>query len=285
MVQKIQTNMNHGVHDQLLEEFCVLVKRWLNSSPSNLCQAIEPRLLANADDRLAATYELAFWRLLESQGLEVSYSPALGSKTPDFSAGKVADDEFYCEVACIFRNRAEIKHENSRASNGIPMNVTTIGANLETEAELIQKVISKKASKYGAVKDLNKPLLIVLGNGHGNAFFAKAIEYALFGAITMTFGGPRHGAVSRRFGAGILSKNIFLAQPQNTRISGVLFLEPRDTSGDRLGVLAGLYHNPWAKNPIEPYLFPSLRQFVVLERGPNGMKMGWQPEEEQWIYI
>lgn len=128
---------------------------------------------------------------------------------------------------------------------------------------ILREAIARKAGHYG---DMNRPYMLAINSLDWTAD-EIAFEEALFGKEYVTFSHPESegGPALGRMPNGVWIER---TGPINTRLSAVLtFHELAPSNVPR--VPAVLYHNPWARHPLDRSAFP-LRQ----GEGDDG-QMNW----------
>lgn len=132
--------------------------------------------------------------------------------------------------------------------------------------EQIRSALAGKANRYG---DLRAPYVIAISVEAGFPADVREEVAALFGDEVWDI--PKSGSVSvtrRREPNGFFTKRLN-SQPPHPQVSAVLFYRFRWLEDGHEHKIHA-YHNPFAKYPLEPGVFPGIQQLVR-----KGEKLEW----------
>lgn len=142
--------------------------------------------------------------------------------------------------------------------------------------EQIQRSLQHKVKKYKGIKESGKPLVIAICSSGHHTVDEDALESALFGNPQLSWvldGKPGSEKWGRDL-SGLITPKPAFQNPRNTRLTAVIFCD-RKISGERMGYIFKVYHNPWAANPLPEGIFQKLPQLIVAQKTNTEIQMKW----------
>lgn len=167
--------------------------------------------------------------------------------------------------------KAEIKVFPKRKKAGrILMAVSYPGALSKVGSKRIKGIIHKKILKYRPIKDSGRPfVLAVCFDSNGLLCGQKNIEHDLFGIPIVKFpiSSSRKNLQLERDSSGIFFTRNSAGEFKNTRLSAVISCVRKweETEEYPQGFYAyeiKVFHNPFAKKPLDQNIFKKFTQFV-----------------------
>lgn len=158
------------------------------------------------------------------------------------------------------------------------------GAYSGNARDQIKKALELKVKKYLSVKNMGKPLVIVIcSNGHPTVD-ENALDTALYGnhMITWVVGSTNNTSEWTRDRTGMVTPTPTFPDPKNTRLSAVIFCQEKPDKG-RVLYKMKVFHNPWAINPLPDNFFTKLPQLVVKEKTENKIISEWTINDQNWL--
>lgn len=159
-----------------------------------------------------------------------------------------------------------------KPTHGCVFSVMDSGGQVPNYSKRIKSALDDKRRKYNSNKT-GLPLVIAYCDGIGRvAGDSSAIDKALFGELTVSFGGNQPSSVGRDRSGHFTPRNNATGEwfGKNTGISGVLYCSLREVSQYNMQ----LFHNPVAVMPIQFETFLKIPQLIVTEKEPN-LQMRW----------
>jgi len=177
-----------------------------------------------------------------------------------------------------FHFEININDKLPKPSKGCLFSISDVGGQLPDYSERYQSVIDKKRKKFSSRKT-GIPLIVMIGDAIGFlSGDSGAIDRALFGRHTITFGGEESTAWGRD-GSGYFEprrqSNGRLAG-RNTGVSAVLYASIKENGT----FLMTLSNNPFPNKPIDENILSKLPQLQVLQQ-EGRLNMKWVISESQ----
>ena len=200
-------------------------------------------------------------KFFSSLGIEIKKVPESTEQTPDYLL-IVRDQPIFLEVKEIDENpkeRSVLKDIEKFGESGC-YDSSPLGKRFRSKIVESNKQLKKKCKN-------NEPGIALIQDVR--SFFTKSIDpqeeikQAMFGDRVIWRTMPSiQNSQPTKVTADIFSANKTTTAEKNTTISAVGFLAEHYQSGD---LLMFLYHNPFARNPIEESLFSdlSIKQFKI----------------------
>ncbi len=189
--------------------------------------------------------------------------------------------------------RAEIKIFPKRERSGkILMTVGYPGILSEVGSKKIKERIREKILKYRPIKTSGDPFVIaVCFDLTGSIYGHYNLEYDLFGlpVIKVPIASGKRDSQAGRDGSGIFFKKDSLGELKNTRLSAVISCTRvwKETEKYPQGFYAykiEVFHNPFAKNPLDESVFNKFAQFVP-RWGKISLEMKWKNKRENRFLV
>lgn len=127
----------------------------------------------------------------------------------------------------------------------------------------IKSSLRSKVKKYKALKKGGKPLVIAICSNGNPMVDEYTLESAIIGYPKLSFALNTPGSERwSRDMSGLLTPDPSFKNPENTRLSAVIFCNRR-LAEKRVEYTMNLYHNPWSINPLPGNIFTKIPQLLV----------------------
>lgn len=148
----------------------------------------------------------------------------------------------------------------------------------------IKKALEIKVKKYRAVKNIGKPLVVVICSDGHPTVDENALDTALYGnhMVTWTVGSTDNTSEWTRDRTGMVTPTPAFPNPMNTRLSAVIFCQEKPNK-EKVFYTMKVFHNPWAVNPLPDNIFTKFPQLVVKEKTENKITSDWTIDDPNWV--
>jgi len=151
----------------------------------------------------------------------------------------------------------------------------------------VRTAIRGKIKRYKFIKKEKKPFVIAICSSGGFMLDKTAIDNALYGHIVISWNvnNPKGETRVHRDQSGLITPNPgLLGQPQNTRLSAVIFCA-RIWDKERMLYNMRVFHNPWSTVKLPVEIFSKIPQLVeVKEKKKKGyITLKWVNDRKQFI--